>query len=174
MDHQPFEDWLLEDKSTNREERLALQEHLRGCTACAALSEVNLALRGARMASPAAGFSDRLQVRLAAERKARRIRQGMGFTFLLLGALGILLWVSWPLLAATAQSPSGVISDLLMYLSRLFLNLRAFGQALSVIWNVFPSFIPSYVWVIILFAFSGLGLLWVASLRKFTRIPQGV
>jgi len=173
MNHQPFEDWLLDDKSINREERLALQEHLRDCTSCAALSEVNLALRGAWMASPAAGFTDRFQVRLATERKARRIRQGVGFTFLVLGALGILLWVSWPLLAAAVQSPSGVLSDLLMYLSRLFLNLRAFSQALSVIWDVLPSFIPSYVWVIIFSAFSGLGLLWVASLRKFTRIPQG-
>ncbi len=171
MDHRPFEDWLLEDKPLNKEERFALQEHLRNCTSCTALSEVNLALRGARVASPAAGFADRFQVRLAAERKARRIRQGVGFTFLALGALGILLWVSWPLLAATAQSPSGVISDLLMYLSRLFLNLRAFGQALSVIWDVLPSFIPSYVWAIIFAAFSGLGLRWVASLRKFTSIP---
>jgi hypothetical protein len=173
MDHRPFEDWLLEDKPLNKEERFALQEHLRTCTSCTALSEIDLALRGARMASPARGFTERFQIRLAAERKARRIRQGVGFTFLALGALGILLWASWPLLAATAQSPSGVISDLLMYLSRLFLNLRAFGQALSVVWDVIPNFIPPYIWVIFISAFSGLGLLWAASLRKFTRVPQG-
>jgi hypothetical protein len=173
MDHRPFEEWLLEDKPLNKEERQVLQEHLRTCTSCTALSEVDLALRGARMASPVQGFADRLQVRLAAERKARRIRQGVGFTFLALGAIGMLFWISWPILAAATHSPSGMISDLLMYLSRLFLNLRAFGQALSVVGDVMKNFIPSYVWMIIISALGGMGLLWVATLKKFTRIPQG-
>ena len=174
MDHQPFEDWLLEDRALNREERLALQEHQRACNSCAALTEVNLALRGARMASPTPGFTGRFQVRLAAERKARRIRQGVGFAFLVVGAVGILLWVSWPLLFAVAQSPSGVISGWLMSLSRFFMNLQTVGQALSVLWNVVPGFIPTYVWAVILCAFGGLGFLWAVSLRKFTRLPQGV
>jgi len=173
MDHRPFEDWLLEDKPLIKEERLALQEHLRTCNSCTALSEVNLALRGVRMAAPAQGFADRLQNRLAAERKARRVRQGVGFTFLALGAIAMLVWVFWPILAVATHSPSGIISDLFMYLSRLFLNLRAFGEALSVVGDVMKNFIPSYIWVIVISALGGMGLLWFATLKKFTRIPQG-
>lgn len=174
MDHRLFEGWLLEDKALNREERSALQDHLHNCPDCTALAEVNLVLRKVRPSEPAAGFMDRFQVRFKVERRRRRIRQVVGIGFLGLGALALLLWAAFPLLLAAGASPSGVLSEWMLSLSRLFMNLRAAGQALKVIWNVVPGFIPGYVWTLIICALGGFGLLWVASLKKLARKPQGV
>jgi hypothetical protein len=50
MDHRPFEDWLLEDKVLIPDEKRALNAHLRDCTSCTALAEVDLALKSVRVA----------------------------------------------------------------------------------------------------------------------------
>ncbi|MBM3153028.1 MAG: hypothetical protein FJZ96_12650 [Chloroflexi bacterium] len=173
MDHRPFEDWLLEDKPLNKEERLALHEHLRACAACNTLTEVDLALRNTRLTAPADGFTTRFQVRLEMERKVRRQRQRWGFLFLTLGVLAILLWVGWPLLAALSQSPAGMIYSWLASLAHLTLLAQTVGEALSVLLDVVPAFVPPAFWMMVISAFGLVGLAWVVSLRKFSRIPQG-
>jgi len=74
MDHRPFSDWLLENKHLTAEEKQSLKTHLQACTSCSALAEVDLALKSVKLAAPAEGFSDRFQVRLAAQRKTARQR----------------------------------------------------------------------------------------------------
>ena len=82
MEHQPFEDWLLADQPLPPEKKRELQSHLRECSQCSALAEVNLSLRAAKLATPPAGFTSRWQSRLATQRKSQRRRQLIGSVIL--------------------------------------------------------------------------------------------
>ena len=77
MNHQPFEEWLLNDKNLTPSETRELDLHLRTCVHCTALSATGLALRSANMIAPAAGFTLRFQQRLAAQKIAERIIKGV-------------------------------------------------------------------------------------------------
>ncbi|MFH1908260.1 MAG: hypothetical protein ABIL11_12905, partial [Chloroflexota bacterium] len=93
MNHRPFEDWMLEDQTMTAEQKRELQAHLRMCTRCTALAEVNLALGSARLVAPASGFVDRFQARLEAQRQAQRKRNFWGFLILVISVMTVLLWL---------------------------------------------------------------------------------
>ena len=93
MNHQPFEEWLLNDKNLNASEKRELDLHLRVCTYCTALTETGLALRAAPVIAPSAGFAIRFQQRLAAQKIAERRRRLWGALVLLVSGGGL---ISWP------------------------------------------------------------------------------
>lgn len=174
MNHRPFEDWMLENQALTPEHKRDLQSHLRTCTQCAALAEVNLALASARVVAPAAGFADRFQVRLAAQRQAQSKRNFWGFLILVISVMTVLSWLAWPILKVVLDSPVGFLSTWLSYLLSLWFWLQALGQAGSVLLRVIPTFVPPYVWALAAFALAGWSLLWVLSILKLAKIPQGV
>jgi hypothetical protein len=174
MDHRPFEDWLLEDKVLAADEKRQLNVHLRTCSSCTALAEVDLALKSARAAEPAAGFADRFQVRLVTRKKTLRQRNFWGFLVLTVSVFSLLVWLSWPVLRNIVQSPVNVLASWLSSLLSFWAALQAMLHAGAVLFKVVPSFVPAYIWTVILFAAGGWSLLWVFSLMKFTKIPQGV
>ena len=174
MDHRPFEDWLLDNQPLTTDQKRQLNTHLRTCSSCAALAEVNLALKSVRVAAPAAGFTDRFQVRLAAKKQALRRRNFWGFVVLTLSVLGIFVWVSWPVLRDLFQSPVNLLSSWMSSLVSFWASLQAILRAGLVLFKVAPGFIPVYIWAIILFAAGGWSMVWVVSLMKFTKVPQGV
>jgi len=174
MDHRPFEDWLLDNQPLTTDQKRQLNTHLRTCSSCAALAEVNLALKSVRVAAPAAGFTDRFQVRLAAKKQALRRRNFWGFVVLTLSVLGIFVWVSWPVLRDLFQSPVNLLSSWMSSLVSFWASLQAILRAGLVLYKVAPGFIPVYIWAIILFAAGGWSMVWVVSLMKFTKVPQGV
>ena len=174
MDHRPFEDWLLDTQPLTTDQNRQLNTHLRTCSSCTALAEVNLALKSASMAAPAAGFTDRFQVRLAARKQALRRRNFWGFALLTLSVLGIFVWVSWPVLRDLFQSPVNLLSSWMASLVSFWASLQAIFRAGLVLFKVAPGFIPVYIWAIILFAAGGWSMVWVVSLMKFTKVPQGV
>jgi hypothetical protein len=174
MDHRPFEDWLLENKRLTNNEKQQLNEHMRGCPSCSALAEVDLALKSVRLATPAAGFTDRFQVRLETSKKASRRKIFWGFFVLTVSVLGLLTWVSWPVLAGALQSPVNLLASWLTSLIAIWANLQALLQSGSVLVKVLPGFIPNYIWAIGMFIAGAWILLWVLSLMKFSKIPQGV
>jgi hypothetical protein len=164
MNHRPFEDWMLEDQAMTAEQTRDLQSHLRTCTQCAALAGVNLALASARVVAPAAGFADRFQVRLAAQRQAQRKRNFWGFLILVISVMTVLSWLAWPILKVVLDSPVDFLSTWLSYLLSLWFWLQAWGQAGSVLLRVIPTFVPPYVWALAAFALAGWSLLWVLSI----------
>jgi len=174
MNHRPFEDWMLADQTLTPEQKRELQSHLRTCTQCAALAEVNLALHSARVVAPASGFAGRFQVRLAAQRRVQRKRNFWGFLILVISVMAVLLWLAWPVLEVVLDSPVDSLSAWLSYLLSLWFWLQALGQAGSVLLRVIPAFVPPYVWALFTFALAGWSLLWVLSIWKFAKIPQGV
>ena len=174
MNHRPFEDWMLEDQAMTPEQKCELQSHLRTCSQCAALAEVNLVLASSRVVVPAAGFADRFQVRLSAQRQSQRKRNFWGFLILVISVMTVLMWLAWPILKVVLDSPVNFLSTWLSSLLSLWFWLQALGQAGSVLLRIIPTFVPPYVWALVAFSLAGWSLLWVLSIWKLAKIPQGV
>ncbi len=173
MNHRPFEDWLANDQPLTNEQKRELQIHLKDCLHCAALSEVNLELRAAKMAAPAAGFTARFQSRLAAQRVRERRNRLIGVLILTLGGLGLLGWHLAPYLIQFLASPAGWIAAFVNFFLTLFDMLRAIGDLGSIFLRVLPGFIPPLGWMIILSTLGGFALLWTVSLWRFARLMKG-
>jgi hypothetical protein len=173
MDHQPFEDWLLNNQTISANEKQQLNAHLQGCSSCSALAEVNLALKSVKMTAPATGFADRFQVRLEAQKKALRCRNFWGFLLLTFSVLSGLVWMAWPVIKSVIQSPVDWLASWLSTIVSIWASVEALFQGGRVILKVLPGFIPIYVWFMVLLVAGGWSLLWVFSLMKFTKISQG-
>ena len=173
MDHRPFENWLLAEEPISSQQKHELQAHLQTCTSCTALAEVNLALKSVRSAEPAEGFTSRFQVHLAARRKAQHRRNILGFALLSVSVAGLLTWLAWPVLSILVHSPVNVLSSWLSSLTSIWAFVRTLFQAGTVFFKVIPNFIPLYVLPVLLFAAAGWSLLWIFSMIKLTKLPQG-
>ena len=173
MDHRPFEDWLLNNQNLSADENRQLNAHLQGCSSCSALAEVSLALKSVKMAAPAAGFEKRFQLRLEAQKKALQRRNFWGFLVLTLSVLSGLIWITWPVLKSMIQSPLDLLASWLSTVVSVWASIEALVQGGRVILKVIPGFIPIYVWIVVLLIAGGWSLLWVYSLKKFTKIRQG-
>ena len=173
MNHRPFEGWLLNTQALSADEKRQLDTHLQICSSCTALAEVNLALKSVKMVAPAAGFTDRFQIRLEARKRALRRRNILGFVLLTMCVLGALLFIAWPVITSLLRSPAGLLTSWLGALVSLWVALEAMAHAGLVLFKIVPGFIPAYIWMFGLFAACGWSLVWVLSLIKFTRFPQG-
>jgi predicted anti-sigma-YlaC factor YlaD len=174
MNHRPFEDWLLEDQPLDPTQKRELNAHLRNCNACRAIAESNLALRSARVVSPAPGFSARWQERLVLARRAQRRRTLLGTLFFSLGGLLLLALLAGPILVSFIGSPAEWISAMVHVLLFLYTTTLAVSEAGSILLRVLPDFLPPFVWLVVLSTLSGLGLLWSVSIWRLMRRPQGV
>ncbi len=174
MNHQPFESWLLDDQPLAPEQKRELTSHLRTCSHCAALAETGLALRTPRMVSPAPGFAQRFQARLAAQRIAERRKRFWGIVIFSLVGMGALVLLAFPLLRGLAASPAEWINVVLGYLLFIFSSVQALTEVGSVFLRVVPGFVPPFVWMVLASALAGMSLLWTVSIWRITRVPQGV
>ena len=175
MDHRPFEDWLLDNNQhlTSDQER-QLNTHVRECSSCSALAEVNLALKSVRVAAPASGFTDRFQLRLATRKQALHRRNIWGFSLLTASVLGLGSWVSLPVIEGLVQSPVNLLASWMSSMVSFWASLQAIFRAGVVLFKVVPGFVPAYIWAVILFGAGAWSLVWIVSLMKFTKVPQGV
>ncbi|MBI5943153.1 MAG: hypothetical protein HY864_02195 [Chloroflexi bacterium] len=175
MNHQPFEEWLLNDKNLTPTEKRDLNLHLRTCTHCTALSATGLALRSANVAAPAAGFSMRFQQRLAAQKIAERRRKLWGMLVLILGGAGLLGWFAAPYFYTFISAPVEWITVIIGYFLFAVTSLQALTEVVSVMIRIVADFMPPYVWMVLVSALAGFGLLWIISIWRFSnRAPQGV
>ncbi len=174
MNHQPFEDWLLNDKPIQPKQKLELDAHLRMCNYCAALAETGRALQSVKKVSPAAGFAARFQQRLVLQRAVERRRRLWGAVLFTFGGLVILLWIAAPYLASFFASPATQITSLVGWGVFLVTTLRAMLEAGFVVLDVIPGFLPPFVWMVLISAFAGISLLWSVSIWRFVRFPRGV
>ena len=173
MDHQPFEDWLLNAETLDPRQREELNAHLQGCRACSALSAVDHALQTARQVEPRHGFVNRFQHRLAGNKQGVRRRNALGFALLTLSVSGLLTAAALPLLRSVVQSPVDLAASWLSGLAGLWASIQALFHAGTVLLRVAPGFVPVYIWAILLFGLTGWSVAWVYSLMRYTRIAQG-
>lgn len=174
MNHQPFETWLLDDKILTPAEKRELDSHLRACRTCTALAETGLALRSTRAAVPTPGFALRFQHRLAARKLAERRLRLWGLIALVVSGVGLAGWFAAPLILTLASNPVEWFITAASYFLYIFTSLQAFGEVASVLLRMIPDFLPPYAWMVILSTLSGAALLWIVSIWRFARRPQGV
>jgi hypothetical protein len=170
MDHRPFEDWLLDTQPLSTDQKHLLNSHLRTCSSCSAIVEVDLALNSVNVITPTEGFANRFQVRLAARKKILQWRNFWGFFVLTLSVLGLFAWVIWPVL----QSPVNLLGSWISSLVTILSSFQAIFRAGVVLFKVVPGFVPAYIWAVMLIAAGGWSLVWIVSLMKITKYPQGV
>lgn len=174
MNHQPFEEWLLNETLIDPGQKLELDAHLRVCSHCSALVETGKALRTVKMVSPAAGFSARFQARLAAQKAADLRRRRWGTLLFTFGGLVMLMWLAGPYLASFFAAPATWIAALIEWGVFILTTLRAVAQAGAVILGTLPSFLSPFVFMVLVSAMAGIGLLWSVSIWRFVRVPRGV
>ncbi len=174
MNHQPFEEWLLNDISLVSDQKRELDLHVRSCAYCAALAETGMALHSVKMVSPAHGFTTRFQGRLAARKLAERRQRFWGALLFTFTGLALLLWLLAPSIASFVASPATWTTALIEWGVFLITTLNAMFQAGSVLLRITPGFLSPFVWMIIASAFAGLSLLWSVSIWRFVRAPRGV
>jgi hypothetical protein len=174
MNHQPFEEWLLNEKLINPKQKLELDAHLRICSYCSALVETGKALHTVKKVSPAAGFSTRFQARLAVQKAAERKRKRWGAVLFTFGGLVMLIWLVGPYLASFLAAPATWIAALIEWVVFLITTVQALTQAGSVLLRMLPGFFSPFVFMVLVSAFAGIGLLWSVSIWRFVRVPRGV
>jgi hypothetical protein len=173
MNHQPFEDWLLNDMPITVEQKRELDLHVRTCTHCSSLAETGLALKSVRKVSPQAGFTNRLQARLAERKVAERRRRIWGTVLFTFGGLAMLMWLFAPFLASFISAPATWIAALVQWLVFVLTTVQALAQAGSVFLQIIPDFLSPFAWMVILSAVAGVSLLWSVSIWRFVRVPRG-
>jgi hypothetical protein len=174
MNHQPFEEWLLDEKLISPKQKLDLDTHLRSCSYCSALAETGKALRTVKKISPATGFSARFQARLAMQRAAERRRRRWGAVLFTFGGLVMLMWLMGPYLASFFAAPATWIAAMIEWVVFLVTTLQAVAQAGSVLLRMLPGFLSPFIFMVLVSAFAGIGLLWSVSIWRFIRVPRGV
>ena len=176
MNHQPFEEWLLNEMIISPVQKLELDEHLRICSYCSALAETGRAFRSVKMAVPAAGFSARFQARLAEQKAAERRRHRWGAVCFTVGGLAMLLWVAGPYLISFFAAPATWIAALIEWGVFVITTLQAVAQAGAVLLRTLPGVLSPFAFMVLISAFAGIGLLWSVSIWRFTQrgVPRGV
>jgi hypothetical protein len=84
-----------------------------------------------------------------------------------------LVSITLPILKSLIQSPVDWLASWLSTFVSIWASVEALFQGGRVILKVLPGFIPIYVWIVVLLFAGGWSLLWVISLKKFVKIPQG-
>jgi len=174
MNHQPFEEWLLNDKPITLEQKRELDMHMRICPYCAALAETGIALKSVKKASPQAGFTTRFQARLAERKLAERRRRLWGSLLFTFGGLALLMWVVSPYLLTFLSAPATWIAALVQWGVFIVTTIEALAQAGSVFLQIIPDFLSPFAWMVLISAFAGVSLLWTVSIWRFVRVPRGV
>ncbi|MAT41093.1 MAG: hypothetical protein CL609_02045 [Anaerolineaceae bacterium] len=150
MDHQPFEQWILDQKTLTKQQENLLNEHLSECADCEVLNNswkaVELTLQSRPIVTPKPGFVSRWQVTLANKKamqhQMQAIKTFIGISCAILITVGALF--TWLLLT---NSISDVIVGGIHFFTgflQTYFNIRAvFVQFL----RQAPPFTPYLFWI---------------------------
>lgn len=172
MSHQFFEDLILSTDELTIQESTILQEHLEECSACARLAEdfnaIETQLRSASMIDPAPHFVNRWEARLETENKRSIQKQNRTMIFLTWGAAFIflcaLIYLAWPLL----ETPKVVILTYLYQLLGVFSLVNTSQNLSTAVFDGLSGGIPIFYLILIVGAFTEIGVIWVVSFRYLT------
>ena len=86
----------------------------------------------------------------------------------------MLMWLAGPYLASFFTAPATWIAALIEWGVFIITTLQAVAQAGSVILRTLPGFLSPFVFMVLVSAMAGIGLLWSVSIWRFVRVPRGV
>ena len=174
MNHQPFENWLLDEEPLTALQQRQLQSHLRDCTVCSGIADSNLALHTAHLATPASGFSERLRPRLAAWRREQLRRQSIGTVILVLIGVGLLYALAGPAMLEAVRSPAAWLGEVAVYAVEVFALVRVVGQVGGILLRHVPAMLPTGTWTMLVLSGGLLGVMWIVAMRRLARASRGV
>ncbi len=168
---------LGRDQST-RTQSLELSEHLRACEHCRELSDgwqgVERTLKTAAVVSPAPGFAQRWQARLADESIRRGNRQAKYFLAFSLGAaamlLGVLAVQVWPVV----QSPYPILLALAVRILSAYAIAENATSILSTLLTTTLRVIPPTLWIGLAVAMFSISIIWMFVLRKIILLRRSL
>ena len=173
MNHQPFEDWLLDDEPLTAQQERELHHHMHACASCAAIANANLALHSKHLMEPAPGFSSRFQPRLAQWRRGQVRRQAVGTFVLVSAGLGSLYVLAGPAMVQAARSPAVWLREVTALVVSVLTLISVVEQLASILLRNLGALIPMGMWWAILAGGCGLVTIWVLVMRRSVRAPQG-
>jgi hypothetical protein len=180
MSHQPFETWLLSDQALDEEQQIMLNEHLKECQQCQAVSEAWVHVQNLMVMNsapePAPGFTQRWQSRLSIVQQKRQQRRLWLLTLGLLGLAGLIF---------LGLALAGLFSTSFPYaLSHFIAGFALFAARINQAWNVFESLSGSFPLLIplMIIALFGAGsaaltlvITWFSSVIKLYKpVQEGV
>jgi hypothetical protein len=172
MNHQPFEDWLIEERSLTTQQSRDLKEHLKECPYCAALVSVDQVLKNTRLVSPSLGFTDRFKIKLAKEKKLQRTRLLWGIGSFGLLAIILVAYFGYQFLTNWMVSPMDIFVNLITWFAGVSAALESYGSVGLVLINIALDIIPLPLWLGFFIGGFLLVLAWVATLRKLSYSVQ--
>jgi hypothetical protein len=175
MNHQPFENWILEGSPLSNSQDKELHDHLLTCQKCtslySALTAVEREIRTLSVKSPRSGFTNRWK-ELAVERQAKALEeQSRRFLYGIAISAGVLL-ASFLLYTIFNGSPMSWLTGFMRTSVETIVGLKLLQHTITTWMRIVPLSIQLAIWIPIATIFGFLGLTWVIALW---RIPtQGV
>lgn len=169
LNHPPFNDWLLSGEPLTPDQNRSLQEHLNDCQDCrqlqTALTEVDYIFHSVGQAAPAPGFTNRWQMRLAAQRAQKQRRNAWLFMLAsTVSALILLLLFAWRFLGLV-QSPEALLTPIVYLVTLAFIVGERLGDTTWLVFQLLPSF--TLIGSLFFVGFACLmGVLWVVTYRQ--------
>ncbi|HET6845341.1 MAG TPA: hypothetical protein VFH29_00820 [Anaerolineales bacterium] len=174
MNHQPFENWLLDEAPLTTQQQRDLQNHLRGCTTCSGIADANLALHSTHLAAPMPGFTDRFRPRLTAWRREQQRRQAIGTILLVCIGVGLLYALAGPAMLEAVRSPGAWLGEVTAYAVEMLTLFAIIGHVGGILLRLLPGALPTATWPSTVLAGGMLVGVWIILMRKLARAPQGV
>jgi anti-sigma factor RsiW len=176
MNHQPFEQWMLDDEDLDQEQERALQEHLRSCESCEQLAQSWQAVRHEIEADPQVapipGFTPRWQVRLVKKRAEQQRRLAWGIFGLCLGIALIIVGIVYiPEIARL--SPAEILANLLYNVTLFLAKANQTRGIIELFTGSVTPALPIAIWVLAASSLSALSLSWIVVMWKIV-VPKGV
>lgn len=172
MNHQPFENWILDDDiELSQDQWSELQHHLKICQRCQRLyhnwQTAKSFLAASPAVSPPLGFAVRWQKGLADKRIAQHKKQVRKIFFFLI--LGIFITsVMLLIYAITSSGLSNTLTTIIKEMVTLTLSVITIVRVVRPLLEILPPVIPIGAWALFTTTFTVMALAWLAAIWRVT------
>jgi hypothetical protein len=170
MEHQPFENWIIDELELTPEQNEALAAHTKVCSHCrilqTSLEQVRVQIETSPAAIPSPGFSQRFQKNLEERRLRQQLQIRRLFLFLVLGAG--LSFFAWLAVIVSTTSPADLLVAGVQTITQLFVNFDVFQQTFLTVIKSVPIVVPLALWIAITCSFVFLSLVWAISVWRIS------
>lgn len=167
MNHQPFENWILEKPELTKKDEHSLKEHLLTCNQCQKLhtswQEVETHLTHASEAKPAPGFGKRFKISLAERRERQHQAQVRRFILMSTAASLVALFI----LIGRLLSKNSITEIAVNLFNIIYGAVSQIGNFITSLINSLNGPSPILLWIIASTILALLCLGWGYSIWKY-------